>query len=77
MSRVTISACKHKRIDFDPYREYCAIIGEPDCSMKCPHVEIMTAKITNKMMMNDEKYATTAYDFTSGGTVKPRMVTTW
>jgi len=76
-NRVTISACKHKRIDFQPYRSYCSILGEPNCSMICPHVEIQIAEITDNMVMEAEKYATKAYDFTSGGTVKPRMVTTW
>ena len=62
--------CTNARLDFDPYREYCAI-GLQNCT-GCKLAELRTVTVTSKQMIEDEKYATTAYQFTNG-----RMERTW
>jgi len=64
--------CTHARILFTPdYQEHCvALDGEPQCN-GCKLVELRPAIHTSaKQMIEDERHATTAYDFTSGGMVK-------
>jgi hypothetical protein len=66
--------CTHARILFTPdYQEHCvALDGKPQCN-GCKLVELRPATHTSaKQMIEDERHATKAYDFTSG-----RMVTTW
>ena len=63
--------CINHRIAFDPdYREYCAI-GLQSCA-GCKLAELRTVTVTSKTMIEDEKHATTAYQFTNG-----RMERTW
>ena len=62
--------CTNARLDLDPYREYCAI-GLTKCAF-CDKADLRTVTVSAKKMMEDDKYATTAYDFTTG-----RMERTW
>jgi len=64
--------CNHARILFTPdYQENCVKIGTPQCD-GCKLVELCTTHTSTKQMIEDERHATTAYDYTTGG-----MVTTW
>ena len=65
--------CKHARILFTPdYQEYCkAVDGTPQCN-GCKLVELRTGNHSIDQMIDDNKHATTAYDYTTGG-----MVMTW
>ena len=66
--------CTHARILFIPdYQEYCvALDGKPQCN-GCKLVELrQTATGSAQQMIEDDKRATTAYDYTTGG-----MVMTW
>jgi len=63
--------CKHAQIIFDPdYREHCeAVGGTPQC-IDCKLVELRTGNASIEQMIEDERHATTAYDYTTGGMVK-------
>lgn len=66
--------CTHARILFTPdYQEHCvALDDKPQCN-GCWLVELpQIATGSAKQMIDDERHATTAYDFTMG-----RMVRTW
>ena len=57
--------CINARMEFDPaYREYCAI-GLQSC-IGCKLAELRMVTVTAKQQIEDDKYATTAYQFTTG-----------
>jgi len=64
--------CTHARILFTPdYQEHCvALDDKPQCN-GCKLVKLRPAIHTSaKQIEDDERHATTAYDFTTGGMVK-------
>ena len=63
--------CTHARILFTPdYQEHCvALDDKPQCN-GCKLVELRTTHTSAQQMIEDERHATTAYDFTTGGMVK-------
>jgi len=65
--------CTHARILFAPdYQEHCIKIGTPQCN-GCSMFELRPAIHTSaQQMIDDERHATTAYNFTSG-----RLEMTW
>ena len=63
--------CTHARILFTPdYQEHCvALDGKPQCN-GCRLVELRTTDTSAQQMIEDERHASTAYDYTTGGMVK-------
>lgn len=56
--------CKHARISFDPYREYCAL-GLKNCG-GCKQAELRTIEESAETMIQDERHETKSYDYTTG-----------
>lgn len=56
--------CKHARISFDPYREYCAL-GLQECG-GCKQLELQIIEVSAETMIQDERHATIAYQYSTG-----------